>query len=41
MFIKIIITEHHKKPDKYIFSGKDALKNAQKLITKKYGSKTT
>lgn len=39
MFIKITISDKNKpskKPEKYQFSGPDALKNAEKLISKKY-----
>ena len=39
MFIKITITEKNKKPDKYFFTGKHALKHAENLITKKYRGK--
>jgi len=40
MTIKIIIIPHPnkspKKPDTYVFRGKDALQEAEKLITEKY-----
>ena len=39
MLIKITITDKNqpsKKPEKYHFSGPNALKDAEKLISKKY-----
>ena len=39
-YIKITISERRKKPDKYIFHGKNAYQNATNLITKKYNGVT-
>jgi len=44
MYIKITITDKNKpekKPEKYHFSGKNALKDAEMLIKKKYRGATT